>query len=81
MPALFGLGTALPVVAFAAILAFSAQSLGKAFNRLMQIEWWVRRVTGVLFLLLGVYFTLVHVFDLKLSWSGHVLEISMRLWP
>jgi len=81
MPSLFGLGTALPVVGFALILAFSAQSLGKAFNRLTQIEWWVRRITAAIFLALGVYFTLVHIFDLKVSWADHVLDVSLRLWP
>lgn len=80
MPSLFGLGTALPVVAFAVILAFSAQSLGKAFHRLTQIEWWVRQITGILFLALGVYFTLVHIFDLTISREGNLLHLSVRFW-
>ena len=81
MPALFGLGTAVPVVVFAVILAFSAQSLGKAFNRLTQIEWWLRLVTGLLFLALGVYFTLVHIFELTISFNDQWLHVSVRLWP
>jgi len=81
MPALFGLGTALPVVAFALILAFSAQSLGRAFNRLTQIEWWLRQATGVIFLILGLHFTLVHIFELALSREGSVFHLSIRLWP
>jgi cytochrome c biogenesis protein CcdA len=81
MPSLFGLGTALPVVVFALILAFSAKSLGTAFNRLTQIEWWLRLVTGVIFLLLGIYFTLIHIFDLTISREGPLLHLSIRLWP
>jgi cytochrome c-type biogenesis protein len=80
MPSLYGLGTALPVVVFAVILAFSAQSLGKAFNRLAQVEWWVRQVTGFLFLALGVYFTLIHIFELTMSCEGGFLHVSVRYW-
>jgi cytochrome c-type biogenesis protein len=80
MPSLYGLGTALPVVVFAVILAFSAKSLGKAFNRLAQIEWWVRQTTGLLFLALGIYFTLVHVFELTVSCKGGLLHVSVRYW-
>jgi cytochrome c-type biogenesis protein len=80
MPSLYGLGTALPVVVFAVILAFSAKSLGKAFNRLAQIEWWVRLITGLLFLALGMYFTLVHVFELTIAREGSFLHVSVRYW-
>jgi cytochrome c-type biogenesis protein len=80
MPSLFGLGTALPVVVFAVILAFSAQSLGKAFNRLTQIEWWVRLITGLLFLALGMYFTLLHIFEMTISCEGGLLHVSLRYW-
>jgi cytochrome c-type biogenesis protein len=64
LPSAYGIGTALPVVAFALVIAFSAQSLGMAFNRVSQVEWWVRRSSGVLFLLLGIYFTLRYIFGL-----------------
>ena len=40
-PAIFGVATALPVVVFAAIIAYSAKSVGKAFNRMEQIERWL----------------------------------------
>jgi len=80
MPAVYGIGTAVPVVAFALVLAFSAQSVGKVFNRVTQIEWWVRRITGIIFLALGFYFTLVHVFDLTLLRTEYGLEVSIRVW-
>ena len=80
MPAVYGIGTAVPVVAFALVLAFSAQSVGKVFNRVTQIEWWVRRITGILFLALGFYFTLVHIFDLTVLRTEYGLEVSLRLW-
>jgi cytochrome c biogenesis protein CcdA len=64
LPAVYGIGTALPVVVFAFIIAFSAQSLGKVFNRLTQFEIWIRRTTGAIFLAVGIYFTLRNVFEL-----------------
>jgi cytochrome c biogenesis protein CcdA len=62
-PALYGAGTALPVVAFALVLAFGARLLGKAFERVTAAEKWARRVTGVLFVLLGVYLSLRFNFE------------------
>ncbi len=62
LPVVYGVGTALPVMVFAVILATSAQSVGKAYNVLAKIEWWARMLTGVIFVLVGLYFSLKHVF-------------------
>ena len=40
LPVVYGIGTALPVMIFAVLLATSAQSVGKAYNVLAKIEWW-----------------------------------------
>ena len=48
---------------FAALLATSAQSVGKAYNVLAKIEWWARMLTGVIFIVVGLYFSLKHVFQ------------------
>ncbi len=61
MPIVYGLGTALPVVLFAFLIAFSVQSVGKAFNRLKSVEIWARRITGIVFVLAGVYLILVYI--------------------
>jgi cytochrome c-type biogenesis protein len=66
LPSTFGLGTALPVVVFAFLIAFASQHVGKAFNRLTQIERWVRVATGVLFIVAGIYLSLTHVYGLSL---------------
>jgi cytochrome c biogenesis protein CcdA len=62
LPVVYGVGTALPVLLFAVILATSAQSVGKAYNVLAKIEWWARTLTGVIFIIVGLYFSLKHVF-------------------
>ncbi len=62
LPAVYGVGTALPVIVFATLLAKSAQSVGKAYNVLAKIEWWARTLTGTIFILVGIYFSLKYVF-------------------
>jgi cytochrome c-type biogenesis protein len=62
LPFIYGIGTALPVVVFAVILAFGARWLGKAFERVTQIERWMRWVTGFIFIGVGIYMSLVYVY-------------------
>lgn len=69
LPLLYGIGTAVPVLVFAALIAFASQRLGSAFNRLTQIERWVRRITGLVFVLAGIYYSLLYVY-----------EIPVKLW-
>ena len=57
IPSLYGLGTALPVIAFAVLIATGANYIGTVFNKLTQIEIWVRRITGIIFIGVGIYFT------------------------
>jgi cytochrome c-type biogenesis protein len=64
LPALFGIGTAIPVLGFAVAIALGAKSLGKVFGKLTKIERWVRLITGVVFIGVGIYLMLVHVFRL-----------------
>ncbi|MBA4313176.1 MAG: cytochrome C biogenesis protein [Chlorobiaceae bacterium] len=62
LPSIYGAGTALPVFVFSFLIAFSAQMVGKVFNKLTQIELWVRRITGGLFIIVGIYFCLIYIF-------------------
>jgi len=62
LPLLYGVATGLPVLIFALLVAFGAQSLGRAFNKLTRIEWWARRITGVIFIVVGVYYSLTFIF-------------------
>jgi cytochrome c biogenesis protein CcdA len=63
LPALYGIGTALPVLAFAVLIAGGAESVSKAFNRLAQVDKWARTVTGVVFVGVGIYFCLAYIFQ------------------
>lgn len=64
LPAAFALGAALPVLGFALLLVFAANSIGTAFGRLAQFERWFRGITGTLLIAAGVYLTLVHIYRL-----------------
>ena len=65
-PTLYGAGTALPVVAFAILIAFGARFVAKAFNRLTAAERWARRLTGMVFLGVGIYMTVVYTVGVQL---------------
>jgi len=65
-PSLYGIGTALPVILFAFLIALSIGSVGKFYNKITQFEYWTRRITGVIFILVGIYFSLVHIFNVQI---------------
>jgi cytochrome c-type biogenesis protein len=75
LPVIYGLGTAVPVILVAFLLAYSAQSVGTTYNILSKIEWWARQVTGWLFIVIGVHFALKYIFDVDL------MEPLFRLLP
>jgi cytochrome c-type biogenesis protein len=62
LPLVYGVGTALPVIVIAFVLAYGTQSLARTYNVLTQTEWWARRITGWLFIVLGMYFALKSTF-------------------
>lgn len=64
LPLIYGVGTALPVIVVAFLLAYSAQSVAKTYNVLSKVECWARMTTGWLFILLGIHFSLKYVFGM-----------------
>ena len=61
IPTVYGIGTALPVVAFALLIALGTRYVGQVFNRLSVFEKWARRLTGVVFLIVGLYYVLIYL--------------------
>ncbi len=61
---LYGIGTALPVIGFALLLAFAAHWVGTAFKKLTIIEIWVRRITAMVMILAGIVLILKDNFGL-----------------
>ena len=64
LPALYGIGTALPVCVFAALIAFGANAVGKGFDMVKKIEYWARILTGWLLIAAGIYISLVYIYGI-----------------
>jgi len=64
LPSIYGLATGLPVLVFAFVITFSVGSIGKLFNKLTLIEKWVRRITGAIFIAVGIYYSLIYIFGI-----------------
>jgi len=62
LPLVYGVGTALPVLVFAVLIAWSTNAVGKAYARISSVERWARWITGGVFLAVGFYLTLVYVY-------------------
>jgi len=56
MPILFSLGTGLPVILFAFVIAFSMEKLGMYFKAITKIEKIMRILAGVTFIVTGLYY-------------------------
>ncbi|OGV36583.1 MAG: hypothetical protein A2020_10290 [Lentisphaerae bacterium GWF2_45_14] len=67
LPAIYGIGTALPVIVFSFLIAFGGEYLGKAFNCLTKVELFVRYGAGILFIAVGIYYCINHIYGLSFS--------------
>ncbi len=56
MPVLFSIGTGLPVILFAFVIAFSMEKLGIYFKAITKIEKIMRILAGVTFTVTGLYY-------------------------
>ncbi len=64
LPTFYGIGTALPVLIFAFVIAFSTKFVGAMYNKLTIFELWARRITGVVFICVGLFYSLRYIFKL-----------------
>lgn len=61
LPAVYGIGTGLPVLVFAVLITLGAHWIGRAFHVLTAIDRLARPATGIVFILAGLYLTAVHL--------------------
>lgn len=66
LPSAYGVGTGVPVFAFAVLIALGARSVNKVFAKLVQFEKWARRVTGVVFVAVGAHYCLKYILEVQL---------------
>lgn len=64
LPALYGMGTAVPVLALAFLAAAGFQAAGGFLHGLGQVEAWARRITAAVFVAVGLYFVLNYNLEL-----------------
>jgi cytochrome c biogenesis protein CcdA len=62
LPLMYGVGTGLPVVIFAIVIAFSMHKIGEIYDNIVKFEFWFRKITGVIFIIAGIYYTATHIF-------------------
>ncbi len=65
IPAFYGIGTAIPVVIFALLLCVGIHSVSKWFQKVTKLEVWARKITGAIFILVGFYYILTHIFGVS----------------
>jgi cytochrome c-type biogenesis protein len=65
LPFFYGLGTAAPVVLFAFMIVAGMKAMDKALIKIGKIEKVMKYATGYLFILIGIYLTLVHIFNME----------------
>ncbi len=56
LPVVYALATGIPVIIIAWLLAFTISGVGKFYNILKHVEFWMRRVIAVLFIGVGTYY-------------------------
>lgn len=56
LPAVFSLGTGLPVILFSLVIAFSIEKLGHYFKVVTKMEKVMRLLAGIIFILTGLYY-------------------------
>jgi cytochrome c-type biogenesis protein len=59
LPVIFAIGTGLPVIIFAWLLAYAVGNVGKIYDRVKIFELWFRRVVAVIFIGIGIYYIVI----------------------
>lgn len=61
LPFFYGIGTGVPVVIFALGIAMGVTSFSKWFHKVTTLELYTRKITGIIFILVGIYFIWNHI--------------------
>lgn len=61
LPFTYGIGTALPIFFFAILIFLSVELVDKFYHNLKKIEFYARKITGVIFILVGIYYVLAYL--------------------
>lgn len=64
LPLIYGIGTGLPVLLFAFLVAAGTGYITNLYNRITRIEFYTKKLTGIVFILVGIYYSLAYIFEL-----------------
>lgn len=64
LPMVYGVGTGLPVLIFAVLVSTGVEYLNKVYHIVTKIEFYTKKFTGVIFVLVGLYYVLSHIFGI-----------------
>jgi cytochrome c-type biogenesis protein len=64
LPLIYGIGTGLPVLLFAFLVAAGTGYINNLYYRITRIEFYTKKVTGIIFILVGIYYALAYIFEL-----------------
>ena len=64
LPLIYGIGTGLPVLLFAFLVAAGTGYINNLYHRITRIEFYTKKVTGIIFILVGIYYVLAYIFEL-----------------
>jgi len=59
LPVVYAIATGIPVLIFAWLLAYTVSGVGKLYNKIKTFEIWFRRVVAVLFIGIGIYYSII----------------------
>jgi cytochrome c biogenesis protein CcdA len=66
LPLWYGIGTALPVIGFAFLLAYSARFAAGFIKGVTLVEQYLRRLTAAIFMVIGIYFSITYLMGIDL---------------
>ena len=66
IPAVFAIATGLPVIILSIILVYSFSKLGAILNKIQTFEKWIRKIVAIIFMLIGIYYTLSYIIGIKI---------------
>lgn len=64
LPLIFGLGTGLPVLFFAFLVTWGSSYLNKVYQGIAKMEYYAKKITGIIFILVGIYYVLSYIFGI-----------------
>jgi len=64
LPFIYGVGTGIPVLIFAVAIALGVTSLSYWFHRITKLEYYTRRITGGIFIVVGLCYAYIYVLKL-----------------